>query len=923
MLLLGLVQATATMAQTTFHREYTKEHPLVYEDAWDLWPYVFLDDEGKPSGFNVEMLKIIFEELKIPYVIQLKPTALALEDLRSGKADLMLGMVANFHDDYTTHYGRNTIHLFTHSVAHPASKASTIHETEDLAHNQVIVHEGSFSHHLMQDHGWGDNAIAHGDMDKAIQMVSAENEGQVLWNTMSLKWLIHKYHADNLKLSPVNMPSGDYRFMANDEQLLQRLDNAYSQLKASDRLHPLEHRWFFPEAQVQTSTPRWVWWLIISIGSVTLILIIASIVTKLREQKATRQGRRRTAQLALILENSHLKIWTYDIRRDSFTWYGDSAIEKKTYSRQEFSRRYRPDDFTHLMDCLGKIASQEETKMRLEATVADGPNGEERIYIINLAVLRRRKDKPAVIIGTKLDVTDDYAKMKEDNELMMRYRAVFNTAMVDMIYYNSQGYIENMNMRAQSSFNMKLEDVLKEHVNIYDILPPENFAIENLTSEDYFYSTLFLDYAKEKELQSRKRQGKLVYELQLVPVFNQFHKMLGIYGTGREITEMVENYRKAKQNVQQLRKTMQEVADHVDNINYALQVGGVRMVSYSPQSHMLTIYHRMHEAQYTLTQQRCIQLTNQDSLNQVMRLFRAMDRKANAQQSCDIPTRLRLPGGRFLSMQVQLFPQLDDSGRVMAYSGICRDTTEMKHTEQLLQLETTKAQEVEMVKNKFLHNMCYEIRTPLNTVVGFAEMFENDHSYEDEEKYIEEIKKNSSYLLDLINDILFLSRLDAHMVEINTEFTDFAKTFEAHFHMGLGTNRKEGVNYVAENKYDKLIVKIDDANVGRILQQVIQNATKLTTHGTVRARYEYIGGKLIIAVDDTGPGINPKKLEHIFERFNTPGNNDHGTGLGLPICKELVTQLGGTIDINSEVGKGTTVWITLPCEASEIEHKVF
>ena len=219
--------------------------------------------------------------------------------------------------------------------------------------------------------------------------------------------------------------------------------------------------------------------------------------------------------------------------------------------------------------------------------------------------------------------------------------------------------------------------------------------------------------------------------------------------------------------------------------------------------------------------------------------------------------------------------------------------------------------------------MCYEIRTPLNTVVGFAEMFENEHSYEDEEKYIEEIKKNSSYLLDLINDILFLSRLDAHMVEINKEFTDFAKTFEAHCHMGLGTNRKEGVNYVAENKYNKLIVNIDDANVGRILQQVIQNATKLTTHGTVRAHYEYIGGKLIIAVDDTGPGISPKKLEHIFERFNTPGNNDHGTGLGLPICKELVTQLGGTIDINSEVGKGTTVWITLPCEASEIEHKVF
>jgi len=128
---------------------YTQEHPLVYTDAWDLWPYVFLDESGNPTGYNVELLKMIFEELDIPYEIHLKPTERALEDLFEGRATLMLGMVASFHDRERVSYGKNVIQLFTHSVAHPREVPATVHGLEDLSKEQVIVHTGSFSHHLM------------------------------------------------------------------------------------------------------------------------------------------------------------------------------------------------------------------------------------------------------------------------------------------------------------------------------------------------------------------------------------------------------------------------------------------------------------------------------------------------------------------------------------------------------------------------------------------------------------------------------------------------------------------------------------------------------------------------------------------------------------------------------------------------------
>ena len=504
---------------------------------------------------------------------------------------------------------------------------------------------------------------------------------------------------------------------------------------------------------------------------------------------------------------------------------------------------------------------------------------------------------------------------------MHRYEAIFNNAMVDMVYYDSTGRILSMNGRAQETFKMPIDAVLAEGVHLSDILNPDDFDISDFAHRDIFYSTLYLDYSKEKHLNSRKRQGQIAYELQLVPVYGDNHQLLGAFGTGREVTEVALNFRRAREGVIQLRDAMKELSDNINNINYALQVGGVRMITYSPQTHMLTINHRMHEAQYVLSQQRCISMTDDDSLRQVMRGFRTMDRQLNIPVTCEVRSNLRLPGGKNLWLQVMLFPTVGENGTVTEYSGICRDTTDVKHTEHMLQLETEKAQEVEQVKNKFLHNMCYEIRTPLDTVVNSAERFELEHSPEEEEQYIHDIKDNASYLLNLINDILFLSRLDAKMVEINVEPTDFAQTFDIRCEQAWMNGRKEGVNYIAENQYEKLVVNIDENNVGRIMTQIIENSVKYTVLGTVRARYEYIGGRLIIVVEDTGEGIPADKLPHIFERFNDTSADMRGTGLGLPICYELAAQLGGTIEVNSERGKGTTVWIIIPCEASVVEHK--
>lgn len=908
-------------AQTSnLKSKYTKEHPLVYVDAWDLWPYVFLDDEGKPTGYNVELLTMIFEQLEIPFEIHLQPTSKALEDLYSGRADLMMGMVASFHDHDGVHYGKNAIQLFTHSVAHVKGE-SHVRSLQDLAKQKVIVHDGSFSHHLMVDHGWGNNALPYGDMDKAVQLVSADGTGQVLWNTMSLKWLIHKFHTDNLVLDPVDMPSGDYRFMASDEQLLKALDDTYSHLKAEDRLQPLEQKWFYPEEAQGKSWPRWIWYVVAIIAAIAFFLAIISLIYHIRERRATREGRLRNARLSLILETCQVNIWLYNVAKKTFVWYGADTHIRNTYTRNEFAARFNGDDYQSLADAVGQIIRRERSQNQLQLRGKDIDGQGIHTYMVNLSVQRSNHGEPSVIMGTENDITEEYERQQRATQMMHRYQAIFNNAMIDMVYYDSNGRILSMNARAQNTFKMPIDAVLAEGVHLSDILNPEDFDISDFATRDRFYSTLYIDYSQEKHLESRQREGIIAYELQLVPVFSDTHQLLGVFGTGREVTEVARNFRLARKGVRQLRDAMAELSDNINNINYALQVGGVRIVTYSPQTHLLTIYHRMHEAQYVLTQQRCLSLTDDSYLRQVMRGFRTMDRRLNIPVTCQVRSNLRLPGGKNLWLHLQFFPTLADDGTVMEYSGICRDTTDLKHTEKMLQLETEKAQEVEQVKNKFLHNMCYEIRTPLDTVVKSAEQFELEHSPEDEELYIRNIKDNAGYLLNLINDILFLSRLDAKMVEINIEPTDFAQTFDIRCEQAWMNGRKEGVNYIAENQYEKLVVNIDENNVGRIMTQIIENSVKYTVLGTVRARYEYIGGRLIIVIEDTGEGIPADKLPHIFERFNDTSADMRGTGLGLPICYELATQLGGTIEVNSERGNGTTVWIIIPCEASVIEHK--
>lgn len=901
-------------------REFTEEHPLVYEDSWDLWPYAYLNDNGDPVGYNIDLLKLIFKRLGIPYQIKLRPTSLALNDLKAGRADVMCGMDAHFHNDYAQ-YGKSVIQIFTHSVLHRKSEPVTVKTVEDLAHQKVLVHDGSFSHHLMIRHGWGNNAVPYNDMQQAVHLLHNEPGHQIVWNTLSLKFLIRKFRYEELELTPVNIQHGEYKFMSNNPRLLHQMDSVYSILNAEGSLQPIQNKWFYPEKK-DTGIPSWIWMVIAALLLFTLVSLLFYAGYRRKERRMTKTLRSSNRRLALILKTSHVRIWVYHVAAMTITEFDENGRQKgELLTPNYFFYSLLKDDFDRIQQALADISMKNVDELTLDVQAKEGTQGALRSLTIALSVLRRDKNgKPMDIIGTTSDVTEEKLRQRQTKDAMLRYKMVFNNSMVDIVAYNGDGVIIDMNEKARRAFPNGLDSILEAKISLSDVLGSD---LEDIEQMEYTYVTQLLRWPGDERALSRLlKREKMNYELQMLPLRDAAGRLQSVFGTGRNVTELADSYRSLQKNIAQLQQANENLSKYIRNIDYVMKNGGVRVVIYSLDTHTMTIFSEVGKPQLTLTSTRALTLVSDESKRVALQGFRNMDSRTRSTVEASVKTVLRHRDAERsfpLCFYLSLVPTYDASGQVNGYFGMCRDQSELKATEERLAVEAERAKEVEAVKNAFLRNMSYQIRTPLNSVVGFAELFEMEHEQADEPLFVKEINDNASLLLELINDILFLSRLDAQMIDIKKETVNFSELFESRCQTAFFHHQNPDVKFVVDSSYERLMVDVDMQNIGIIIDQILANAAEHTETGQVRASYDYTGEDLIMTFQDTGCGMSAEQQEHIFERFATTGSR--GTGLGLNICLELARQMGGKVKVHSEQGKGTIVWVTIPCTCSELVRK--
>ena len=242
------------------------------------------------------------------------------------------------------------------------------------------------------------------------------------------------------------------------------------------------------------------------------------------------------------------------------------------------------------------------------------------------------------------------------------------------------------------------------------------------------------------------------------------------------------------------------------------------------------------------------------------------------------------------------------------------DITSLKKVEHELIRAKEKAEDADRSKSAFLANMSHEIRTPLNAITGFSELLANATVESEKMQYQEIIKMNADLLLQLVNDILDLSKIEAGTLEfvysevnVNQLIFDLKQLFRMKIEMNGGKAKVE-----TRLGLPSCVISTDKNRIAQVLSNFVSNAIKFTSEGSITIGYEVHESELYFYVTDTGEGISEENQKNLFDRFVTLRKDKAGTGLGLPISKTIVEKLNGKIGVDSTLGKGSTFWFTLP-----------
>ena len=255
-------------------------------------------------------------------------------------------------------------------------------------------------------------------------------------------------------------------------------------------------------------------------------------------------------------------------------------------------------------------------------------------------------------------------------------------------------------------------------------------------------------------------------------------------------------------------------------------------------------------------------------------------------------------------------------GRAPLIIGISWDITNMQNIEQELVQARIKAEQSDRLKTAFLANMSHEIRTPLNAIVGFSRLMTIADNAEDEKLYSDIINQNSEILLQLINDILDLAKIEAGTLEYIRYPMDLGELCRNVYEMHKD-RVQTGVVLILDNKDTSLIINEDQNRIMQVVTNLITNAIKFTFKGEIRFGFEVREEYIDFYVKDTGMGISEEKIKMIFERFVKLNTFVQGTGLGLAICRVIVEKLGGEITAESKLNEGSTFRFTIPYKAGK------
>lgn len=504
------------------------------------------------------------------------------------------------------------------------------------------------------------------------------------------------------------------------------------------------------------------------------------------------------------------------------------------------------------------------------------------------------------------DMASAYQALQHSERLLYN---IFKHLPIGIELYNMDGVLVDLNDKELEMFHIeKKEDVLG--INIFDnpIFPKE--MKERLKKNEDADFTFRYDFSKVGSYyQNTQKQGTIDLMTKVTTLYNSEHQPINYLLINADKTETTVAYNK----IQEFEEFFELVGDYA-KVGYAhfniLSGHGYAQKSWyrnvgeadeTPLSDIFGTYRHFHPDDRAL-------------------LIRFLDdaRKGLTTQLSKEMRVLREDGTYTWTHVNLLVKKYAPQDRIIEIISINYDITELKRTEEMLVKARDKAEASDRLKSAFLANMSHEIRTPLNAIVGFSSLLTSTESAAEKELYNSLIGHNNKLLLNLINDVIDLSKIESGYLELRPDWVNLTELLDesvAEYAHQVPSGVELLTNYPAHDS----LVELDKLRIKQILSNFLSNALKNTTTGHVEVFYEVDHQSVRIGVKDTGRGIPQNMLEKIFERFEKLDSFAQGAGLGLPICKLIVEKMNGRILVDSQLGIGTTFIIELPCRSMLVE----
>ena len=894
--------------------EYTEDQPLVIVSDWEFPPYEFSNDKGEPDGYNIEVLNIILDRLKIPHRYIMQEWYLATETFERREADLIFALSFNYMKrPYVM--TRNLLHFYRIvAVRRPEEKPLTKINSMGVKDTLIMKANDYAPIRILMTDPNPAFTIEYHSPKEALSGVQRGTYHYFLWGEIPIQRKLKEFGLDNLVTDITDIPPGELRLIGYDKDLIDAIDDEYARLEQAGQLEKIYDKWFHPERE-HNDTSTLPIYIIAGAIIVGLISLLLSRLIRIRVQKAIDKSKDINNMMTQALSMGNYYVIEHDLKNHhAHNVYGN-LLPPEGLTIEEFIERILPEQRNEFRDTMRELTKDKKSAELKRQWNAGTPEKPDWRYLHGNSIVEMENGKPRYIVNSVKDVTHDIMEERNAREAGERYITIFKTSLIAMSFYDAnQCFIDaNDQMRKISGINVLGEDMYRQ-TRLTDMsILKDDFSPES--HEDFHVC---------QHLVIPQANIDIYIEFRVFPVVNN-NRIIYYIITARDITDERLLYLEQRKHDIEMHKISDAANTYENQLQYLLEKSKMYVWRFDLEDRVIHLSRSLRKVEFSFSYQDYIdgidpsehENANNNLLQIIMRgkefnIIRRFNR-----------TPVSLESSWHALSGIPIF---DNNSKLTGFFGVARNITELVSIQQKLKEETIRAEDSGRLKSAFLANMTHEIRTPLNAIVGFSDLLPMVDTQEERMEFIRIIRNNCDMLLRLINDILEASNM-GQALAIKPEECDFAQVFNDICQTLAQRVQEPGVEFIKDNPYASFHTSLDKGRIQQVLTNFTTNAVKYTHEGHIKVGYRQEARSvndgqsqngLYFYCEDTGAGIPKEKQTSVFERFVKLNDFVQGTGLGLSICKAIAERCGGEIGLTSEgEGHGSTFWLWIPCEITE------